>query len=971
MKHRRTRSTPRFAALSAGIAVALASTMAAGQDVPEATEQQATTLDRIEVTGSRIRQVDTETAQPIVSIRREDIESQGFTSVVDILQNVTSTGDPPLTRSSPLSSGEALGGSFIELRNLKATRTLVLVNGKRLGIMTGGFQDISALPVSMIERIDVLKDGASSVYGSDAIAGVINIITRSEYEGAQANVYYGQYGQGDGAKQSYDFVLGSVGERGSLTAAAEFAKEDVVWASDRWFSEISQNSAWTTVGQYGRIHNFDGVSGNNLVLAPGGNPYDLNDFRLQDTTPVTGEVSNTNQQMQVITPVERTALYVNGRYDMTDDIVFKANVLYNDRSSEAQVAGYPLQSAVFPTVRMSADSYYNPAGTWHGYEDPQSIGWSRRTWEIPRRQVVDRSVFQITTAIEGQFDIGDRYWDWDAGYMHSKSSQKVTDRGNLSVPSVALAVGPSFLNDEGVVQCGTPDDPIPYGSTAGECIPWNPLLSFGVEGSGSLTGNPELAAFLFPTLQSLGETETDNYFANISGSLASLPAGELGAAAGYEHRREQGGFSPDALSQSGDATSLAGGPTYGGYSLDELYVEFAIPILADVPGARELGLNLSSRYSDYSTFGDTVNSKFGFTWRPVETLMLRGTWAEGFRAPSIEDLYGATGQGFPYFTDPCDVTFGIAGNNQRCLQDVPEGFRQLMQGFIPADGPESQSPVPFNFGSNPALTPENSVSHSLGVVYSPGFVDGLNIVLDWWKIRIDNTILTDTATAILDDCYVKGIESRCQAFERDPETGMVTDMLALLVNAGFLETEGFDLEVGYRWQGDLGRFQVNWGSTYTSKHEIKIDNLETTTPQQNVGMFDTNGGVFRLRSNLKLSWDRNDFGASWTTRYYSAMKEDCFFFDEDDNPLPPCNIPDYVAPGTDGAIAPKHRHGPNVFHDVQVRWNAPWNATISAGANNVFEHYGPLMTSQPNANFDYYGGFDVGRFIYLKYQQRF
>ncbi|MEO6075587.1 MAG: TonB-dependent receptor plug domain-containing protein, partial [Dokdonella sp.] len=176
-------------------------------------------LETVVVTGSRIRQVQLETERPVLTITRADIEKQGFQSVSDILQNISAVGTPPLSRASPLSAGENAGGTFISLRNLGAARTLVLINGKRLGISTSGLSDISTIPTAAIERIEVLKDGASSIYGSDAVAGVINIITRSNYQGAAASAYYGQYDQDDGAVTKGDLVMGFSGDRGSLTMA--------------------------------------------------------------------------------------------------------------------------------------------------------------------------------------------------------------------------------------------------------------------------------------------------------------------------------------------------------------------------------------------------------------------------------------------------------------------------------------------------------------------------------------------------------------------------------------------------------------------------------------------------------------------------------------------------------------------------------------------------------------------------------
>jgi len=445
--------------------------------------------------------------------------------------------------------------------------------------------------------------------------------------------------------------------------------------------------------------------------------------------------------------------------------------------------------------------------------------------------------------------------------------------------------------------------------------------------------------------------------------MFTLPAGDVGIAVGVEHREEEGFFSPDALAQTGISTDLAAGPTQGGYSLDEAYVELLVPLLSDLPFAQELSITAASRYSDYDTFGDTVNSKFGFTWKPIESLLVRGTWAEGFRAPTVADLYGGISQSFEYYTDPCDTDFGSVGGSPQCLADVPAGYRQPANdpdGI--ADGPGTQTPIPFLSGSSPELTPETATSKTLGVVWSPGFAEGLNLALDWWSIRIENTIVGDDPTTMLDDCYVRGITSRCEGpntFTRDPATGEITSLSFGLRNAGFQETEGFDFDLNYRMETAYGDFGLAWLNTYVSKNELKVDNLEGAPSQLN-GF----GGNFRVRSNASLSWDLGDFGATWSSRYYSGVKENCYFDDR-------CSLPDYAAPDTQGNNVPMNELGSTVFHDIQVRWNAPWNATIAVGANNVFEKYGTPNYDQPNSGYSYYGGFDIGRFVYMKYQQRF
>jgi iron complex outermembrane receptor protein len=949
-------------ALLTGAATAFAPPVLAQQS------EAPTELDRIQVTGSRIRQVDMETSAPVLLIDRENIEKQGFDSVADILQNISAAGSPAVSRTTPLASGPSVGGSYIDLRNLGPNRTLVLVNGKRLGIDVNGLQDVSLIPASMVERVEVLKDGASTIYGSDAIAGVINIITRKNFNGAQANAYFGQYSDGDGQREVYDFVIGAAGERGSVTAGVEYSEQDPVFALDRWFAidrfpagkgKAPFPGGLSGVTQFGRV-TVPGLG--NLTLrreVPGLDPRDPASYRPLNAT----DASNPAEQSTIYTGIERKSLFVNGRYDLSDNVTFESDLLYSDRDSFAQNAGFPYQSAAFDTP-MLASSYFNPFG--------QDVQFTRRGWEVPRQVRNNLTTFRFTAALSGVFEIGESYWDWDAGYLFNQGKGTQISIGNLNTAAVRQAVGPSFLNADGVVQCGTAANPIQLGSGAGQCTPWNPLVPFGYGGSNT-AADPNVAAFLYLPGQALSKGETDNYFANLTGTLLKLPAGDLGLAVGVEHRKESGTFSPDALSQTGISTDLATGPTAGEYSLDELYAELQIPVLADVAFARELTLSVATRYSDYDTFGDTLNSKFGFKWKPVDSLLVRGTWAEGFRAADIASLFGGAGQTFSLYTDPCDTSFGAAAGNPRCLQDVPAGFRQAANdpdGL--ADTPETQTPIPFIAGSNPALLPETSRSKTLGVVYSPSFVSGLNLSLDWWNIRIDNTIIADSETQVLADCYLRGIESRCNAptgsrFTRDPVTGAIASFITTGINAGYIEVEGFDFDVNYKLDTAWGRFSAAWLSTYTSKSELKTDNLSDNPPEQLVGLANNaRGASFRIRSNLNLSWEKGPFGISFGSRYFSGVKEPCQTF-----PGAPCNLPDFQAPDTGGSVSPRNRTGSNTFHDVQFRYTAPWNATISVGANNVFDHYSAPLYSRPNSGFSYYGGFDIGRLVYFKYQQRF
>ena len=981
-------------ALYAG-ATAVVGISAAPVFAQDAQDQGGQQLETVTVTGSRIRKADVETAQPIVVLDRTTIEHQGFNSVADILQNLSEAGSPPISRSQVLASGEDVGGYYIDLRNLGNNRTLVLLNGKRLGATTSGAQDLSQVPISAIERVEVLKDGASAIYGSDAISGVVNIITRKNYDGAEASAYVGQYDQDDGARQTYSMTFGSHNERGSLTVSAEYSKDDPVWAKNRSWSRYPQGprhptTGWTPVSQWGVFFfpgSFNCGQGDSpygaCTLNPGGNPYNPNDWHGTNSAGGTTDLSNANEEMMVQTGVERHSLFVSGDYSITDNIKFSTDLLYNKRSTLQQVAGYPLSpanqvpGAATPYLGLSPQSYYNPVGDrFLGEGNGQMVYFYRRGWEVPRTTQSDLQTYRASGTLEGSFNIGDHTWNWDVGgYVNTNDLLKI-GHGDFNKFALSQALGPSYYNEgTGRVECGTPDHPIPFGSTPGSCIPWNPFYSAGVVGDGSLTGNPGLQQLLFPYYHSTGRTKTVDYSANITGSIFALPAGDLGIAAGYEHRNESGKFVPDALAQANLSTDLPQGPTSGKYSVDEYYVEVDVPVLKDLPFARQLSFNVAGRYSDYSSFGETTNGKFSITWKPIDDLMVRGNYAQGFRAPTISDLYGGLSGSFEYYTDPCSTQFGAAANDPavlaRCTggfggqRPTPPNFVQPGQGGAPCSSAVCQSGVNFYNGSNPNLQPETATSKTLGLVYSPSWIQGLDLSLDWYRIHIKNAIQGDSVDDILEDCYLRGIAARCSSalFTRDANGG-VNYVLYGLTNKGWVDTEGYDLGVNYRLpEFSFGRFAIHWDTTYVAHLEQKPTDTSTIVQE-----FTGKGSNFRIRSNLTLDWTLGDFGATWTTRYYSSMKEKCSY---DTAGGPECNIPDFYAPEYGTGRYPLNRVGANTFHDLQVRWNAPWNGTIALGANNLFDHQPPVMYSAPNSQFFTYGGFDIGRFYYLRYTQKF
>jgi iron complex outermembrane recepter protein len=935
-------------ALVSGATVLAGTGVAAAQE----TEQKATTLDRIEVTGSRIKRIDVETSQPILTLNREEIQAQGLTSVGDVIQNITANGS---TLNSTFNNG-GNGETRVSLRNLGSDRTLVLVNGRRWvgGTGLGGAVDLNTIPTAAVERIEVLKDGASSIYGSDAIAGVVNIILRQNFDGAEANAYYGQFTKGDGTRQAYDFTVGSTGERWNAMLGVGYVKEEPVMAGDREISAVpvfgsTLNFGGSSTSPDGRFCIFDATGG---CSAPGGE-YGL--FNVNKSVPAgytlyRGTVDNYNfaPLNYLLTPQERKSIFASAGLDITDDIRFKVTTTYNERQSEQLLAAMPvvlipifgIGAPAFATgdTVISRNSLYNPYG--------RDVDWvQRRITETGGRSFKqDVDTYAFNGAFEGSFNVGERFFDWEAGYFFGENEQNDTTDGLAVLSKLKNALGPSEIRN-GVPVCVD----APGGTVIPGCVPTNFL---GGANNGSLT--PAMLNYItFQAHDNFGY-EQQSYYASIGGDLFDIgSAGPLAFSFGLEHRKESGFDQPDALINSGDTTGNARTATSGGYSLDEAYLELAIPVLKDVPGARLLDFSVATRYSDYSNFGDTLNSKFGFRWKPIDDLMIRGNYAEGFRAPSIAELFQGVSDSFPNISDPCSTTnfagLGAAGQ-ARCRADgVPAGgYTQL------------NTQIRISTGGNPNLQPETAISKTLGFVYNPSWLPGFDMSIDWWNIRLEDTITSFSGQFILDNCYRNANAQSCSLITRGAG-GQIFDLLSAGLNIGSTEVEGYDVTMGYRLpETAYGKFSFVWDSTYMTKYENNDDGDNL------VGEYSDRNNNWRLRSNLATRWEMGDWGATWNMRYYSGQDEDCRGFNAANTALLCSDATRRTAAGA----RPENRMDDVFYHDISAYWNAPWNARVALGVNNVFEKDPPFSATTFANSFD--PQYEVpGRFVYMRYTQKF
>ena len=812
------------------------------------TEEAADAVEKIEVTGSRIRRTDIEGANPVTVMSRVDIEKFGITSIGDVLQAIPSAGSAINTNNNNGGNGT----TTINIRGIGSNRTLVLVNGKRWAPGLTGSVDLNNIPASIIERIEVLKDGASAVYGSDAVAGVVNIITRQDFEGVHASGYIGQYDEGDGNKEQWDIGFGTSNDKGNVYFNISYVEEEPTLAGDREISAVPtfgtpEGFGGSSAPPQGRFWTFDQAD-NGFNEQGDGNgglePWVEPDSRF-----------NFAPFNYLSTPQERTNIYTQARYELTDNLSVNVTGFYGNRKSEQALAPTPLfiGTAFGDTgFTLSADNPFSP----YDFDvttdqdvldaDPNAremFLFGRRMMEAGFRsfkQNVDQ--FQFNGGFEGVIEFADREFFWDANYTYADITQNTSTDGLLNMDRVAQAIG----------------DPA---NCTGECTPLN---LFGgapnVIGEGTIT--QEMLDYITFTAQDELNSSLESYSANISGELLELPAGYLAFASGYEKRWQSGYDQPDAIIAAGITSGNARQPTSGAFSVEEVYLELAVPLLSDMPGVEQLDLELATRYSDYSNFGDTTNSKIGLKWRINDDLLVRGTWSEAFRAPSLDELFSGNSDSFAPLTDPCNG--GAAGN--------PE-----LPGCagIPASYEQPNTQIRTTVGGNANLEAEEAESFTYGFVYSPEAVEGLSITFDIFDIEVDNAVSSVGAQTILNACAQTGV-NLCSLIERGAG-GNVVDLFNGQVNLGGQTTSGFDYNVAYNFETEYGDFRVNWDGTYVDERTtIVVDPVTNTSTEFNdAGLAGDRDVVPRLRTNLAVTWAYDDWTANWLVRFIGHTTEEC------------------------------------------------------------------------------------------------
>jgi len=583
-------------ALSMGAvaAVGVAGTaMAQNTAAPQNDQQQPQTLQTIVVTGSHIRRVDLETSNPVVAITSQQIQQTGKLTLGDVVQSL-----PVITggiENPRVNNGGGSGATNVGLRGLGAQRTLILIDGARL-VGLGGIADLNVIPAAAVERIEVLTDGASAVYGSDAIGGVINIILKSNYQGAQFQMNYGISDLSDGARKGASFVFGQTSDKGSILAGVSYNKFDGVLQSARdWSKNAVSLTATNTTGS-GLA-----VPGSGITAVVGGSSFAARDFiavtpalaaqfgcssgtllSLNESAFTNSDAKTTSSDYHcfgnsdkynyasvnlLMTPQERTNGFFKGTYHLSDNVDFYGTVIHNKTSSGFQLAPAVFGTATVSGLLISKDSYYNPFGV--DFSGTSGALYRSRLFPSGNRAAqVGTSTDFVNFGFRGHTNVMDRDWTWDVGYNYVHISQVNALLGLPNQSAIVPGLGPSFLNSDGVVQCGTAADPI----SLNDCTPWN---AFNLN---SPSAQQVLKSAASPALTNLYQVLRTEH-ADVSGGLFDLPGGTMQLAAGvsYTKRYRNNTVDPVLILNPATGTCVLGSQCsahlQGGYTTKEAYAE--------------------------------------------------------------------------------------------------------------------------------------------------------------------------------------------------------------------------------------------------------------------------------------------------------------------------------------------------------------------------------------------------------------
>ncbi len=931
--------------------VAMLMTLAAG--LTSAATQNAADLEEIVVIGSRIRTSPLLRAQPLFEIDAEQMARQGLSSTVDALQRIPSAGGGLNSKfnnsgnvgNPPDGGGVGAGSAEIDLRYLSSRRVLVLVDGLRWVPGTAasgvpGSVDLNTIPTALISRMEVLQEGASPIYGSDAIAGVVNLITKSRQNGLIANVQIGQTDHGDGAAQDFNVSWGAGTDTTQLVVGGGYFRQEPIFAGDRAISRYTAPFATSclpggcsSATPLGRFLVSDPNTGSNpdltlkQALQPGQRavyvPGDPTGAASGFTAFTTTDRFNFQPYNYLSTPLERISVFGSLQHTISDAVQLRVRASYVQRLSANQGAPLPLfigpdagNGNLLDTLHIDATNPYNPFGFTLQPGTFSFLG--RRLIENgPRHYAQTVDTWNLTGVLSGEWRVADKDWHWDVNALYSGNQARQVFTGNVNALRVQQALGP-------LAQCTAP------------CVPLN---LFG--GAGTIT--PAMLGFVAFTQRDASQQQLADVSANVTGDLLDLPAGPLAFAAGLERRHTQGYFHPDAIVAAGLSADIPAQPAEGQITVTEAYGELRLPLLADKPWVQRLEASVAARVFDYSTSGTGQTYQAGLTWRPLQELLVRGSYGQGFRSPSIGELFGTASRFDQEISDPCSGLLTSGASAVVRANCTARG--------VPGNGGYTQlgSQIAVITSGNRNLKPETSQNRTVSAAWEPAALKGtawsrdVSIELAYSDIALDQAIQAQNGQTLLDRCAQTGDALSCATITRSA-SGQVTAIANPLINIGGIRTRALDLTLNWRApESQAGQFAVFWSTTRLLAFSEFVPTSAGLATIERVGSErgSPDQAFPQMKSNLILDWSRGGYGATVTGRYLSAVRE----------------------AGNPQAL------GARTYVDAQLRATPAFigaGYVVALGINNLFSAEPPGCVTCAMNNFDPNAYDNPGRLLYLR-----
>ncbi|NQZ83161.1 MAG: TonB-dependent receptor [Colwellia sp.] len=839
-------------------ALAMPSAMAFAEDEEEAS------VERIQVSGSRIRRAELTSVTPVIKIDAQEFAISGNLNIEQKLAELPST----LPSFGPSSNNPGDGTARVDLRGLGSNRTLVMVNGRRWVPATQtGVVDLNTIPASLIESVEVITGGASAVYGSDALGGVVNFNMKDDFEGVEISTLYDITTEGDAEKFNLDLTIGGnfADDRGNAVIYAGYSKREALFQGDRAFTSwtATENAAGTELINGGS----SGIPGTRVFGGPTlPNGSTLGRFN-QDGSGSAWDNANDrfnyapDNFLQL--PQERLTLnafshfYINDETRIYSELAFIRNYVPQELAPTPAFLSYvdvnPNSAFFGADVQQAFNENANADGT---YTLP-FIG--RRMVENGSRQSLDtRDAMRILVGIDGYINDD---WSYDVYYSRAHLDNINFLNNDVSDSRFRQAI---LTNDAGT-ECQ---------DTSGGCAPLN---IFG-------DGNISQAAVDFVKIGATNviQVRQEVFMATLSGTLPwTLPGADesMGIVFGYEKRQDQSSFRPDTFLSAGDVLGFnAGQATTGQYASDEIFTEISIPVLSGKAFAEDLSLWGAARQADYSNIGAVTSFAAAINWAPTDWVSTRVGFQQAVRAPNVSELFLGQTNGFPGASDPCSVGGFVEGTTDRALCESMGVAASQVGVFTQAN-----AQIEGRFGGNPDLKEESSDTFTVGLVLQP--MEGLDLTIDYFNIEITDAInvLGGGVNNVLDICYneIKDASSAfCQAIQRrgDGNVGLVS---VLNENIAIIETTGIDFNVTYNTEFDFGLFgngstlNVQYRSTFlTQFDQTPVAGLATVNECD--GYFGNTCGtpLAKFQANTRVNWTTGDLTLSGLFRYISSAEDD-------------------------------------------------------------------------------------------------